>query len=241
MDKITIIIPAYNEQDRISGTLQAYYHFFSTLNNQERIDFDILVVLNGCVDNTQQVVSQAITTFGHKIRMIELKEAGKGRAIIAGFRNALKQDTHYIGFVDADMSTEPQYFYELYTSMNDHDGVIASRYLPTSKIYPPRPLIKEWGRKILYNNLVALLFGLHYADMQCGAKLFKRVVIEAIIDELFENQWTFDVEILYLAQNCGFDIIEIPTVWHDRQGSKLSTFIGGIRMLISLFTLKKKH
>ena len=241
MDKISIIIPAHNEQDRIGKTLRTYYQFFKALKGQELLDFEILVVLNGCSDNSADVVEEIIAVSDNEIRMIDLQEAGKGLAIIAGFKDALARKNDYIGFVDADMATEPPDFYELYEQIHEHDGVIASRYMPASKIDPPRPWIKEWGRKLIFNRLVGMLFGLRYADTQCGAKLFKRSVIKKIVDQMKEGQWAFDIELLYLAKKHGFDVIEIPTVWTDKAGSKLQTFKSGIKMLSSLFKLKKQH
>lgn len=241
MKRIAIIIPAYNEQDRIGATLYAYHAYFNKLVQEQIINFEIITVLNGCKDSTADVVKDCINALGDAVRMIALQQAGKGLAIIDGFKQALVDNYDYIGFVDADMATEPKYFYQLYTSIKTYDGVIASRYLPESKIYPPRPYIKQWGRKLVYNQLVKSLFGLYYADMQCGAKLFKRAVIGRIIDQLSEGQWAFDVELLYVAKKAGFTIIEIPTVWVDKQGSKLHTFNAGIKMLRSLFALKKRH
>lgn len=241
MEKISIIIPAHNEENRINDTLREYYHYFKGLKDQEKIDFEILVVLNGCTDNTAQVVQDIMRSSDDEIRILDLQEAGKGLAIIAGFKDALNRANDYIGFVDADMATEPYYFYELYEQMDEYDGIIASRYMPASEIYPPRPLIKKWGRKLIYNQIVHFLFGLHYADIQCGAKLFKRSVIEAIIGQMSEGQWAFDVELLYLAKKEGFDVIEVPTVWTDKAGSKLQTFRSGFKMLRSLWKLKKLH
>ncbi len=241
MDRISIIIPAHNEQDRIGKTLRTYYQFFKALKEQELLDFELLVVLNGCSDGTAHVVEEIRAVSGNEIRLLDLQQAGKGLAIIAGFKDALKRDNNYIGFVDADMATEPPHFYELYEKMDEHDGVIASRYMPASQIDPPRPWIKEWGRKLIFNRLVGMLFGLRYADTQCGAKLFKRSVINNIVEHMQEGQWAFDIELLYLAKKHGFDVIEIPTVWTDKEGSKLQTFKSGIKMLNSLFKLKKQH
>lgn len=240
MNKIAIIIPAYNEADRIGKTLTTYAHFFTALKDQSLVDFEIIVVLNGCRDNTIDVVRDEQKRH-EEIRIIDLVQAGKGLAIIAGFKDALTRDNAYIGFVDADMATEPEYFYDLYTHMNGHDGVIASRYMAGSKIYPPRPWIKEWGRRLIYNNLVYALFGIRYIDTQCGAKLFKRELVAHIVDTMSEGQWAFDVELLYLAKRAGYTVIEIPTVWSDQAGSKLATYSAGIRMLRSLFKLAAHH
>jgi len=202
--------------------------------------YEFIVVLNGCKDNTLQVVQEVARQYS-TISFINLSEAGKGLAVKAGFSLALAQDHTLIGFVDADMSTEPEHFYDLIKHIGNYDGVIASRYLPESKIYPPRPAMKEWGRKIVYNGLTRLLFGLKFVDLQCGAKLFKRKVIAAVTPELMVKQWAFDVELLYLAKKYGFIIHEEPTVWTDKEGSKLQPFRAGMRMLWSLVELRFKH
>ncbi len=238
--KLGIVIPAYNEEKRIGDTLQAYSKFFAERAAQEGFEYEFIVVLNGCRDNTLQVVEQAAEKLG-SIHAVNLKEAGKGLAVKEGFAQALDRGHTLIGFLDADMSTEPEHFYDLIAHAHRNDGAIASRYLPTSKVFPPRPAMKTWGRKIFYNGLTRLLFGLRFADYQCGAKLFKRPVIAAITPQLMVKQWAFDVEVLYLAKKHGFIIHEEPTVWTDKAGSKLQPFRAGMYMLWSLMELRFKH
>jgi glycosyltransferase involved in cell wall biosynthesis len=238
--KIGIVIPAYNEEKRIGNTLQAYSDYFEKQSRADGFAYEFIVVLNGCKDNTLQVVQTAANQYPH-LTFINLTDAGKGLAIKAGFSYALGYDFTLIGFVDADMATEPKDFYDLVQHVGKYDGVIASRYLPESKIYPPRPAMKKWGRKIFYNGLTRLLFGLKFVDLQCGAKIFKRSVVAAITPELMVKQWAFDVELLYLAKKHGFIIHEEPTVWTDKEGSKLQPFRAGMRMLWSLIELRFKH
>jgi hypothetical protein len=138
------------------------------------------------------------------------------------------------------MATEPAAFYDLIMNIDDVDGVIASRYMPGAHITPERPAYKRWGSRIIYEPYVWLLFGLSYYDYQCGAKLFKRAVIERITPQLTVAQWAFDVELLYLCKKGGFIIKEIPTVWHDQADSKL-TLRGGLRMFGALFDVWKRH
>src|SRR5204862_7163501 len=120
---------------------------------------------------------------------LELSQAGKGWAVKAGFLDALTRDNDAIGFVDADMATSPNAFYELVTQLHTADGVIASRYMPGARIYPPRPWIKRWGSKIFYESLIWLLFGMRYYDYQCGAKLFTRRVMQVVAPRLTIAQW----------------------------------------------------
>jgi glycosyltransferase involved in cell wall biosynthesis len=240
MKKISIIIPAHNEASRIGKTIDAYAQYFSTRKLQENLDFELVIVLNGCTDTTKEVVAQRCVAWGDYIRLVELSQAGKGLAIRAGFADALSRPATMIGFVDADMATRPEYFYALLAPLATCDGVIASRYMPGAQISPLRPWYKRWGSIIFYESLVRLLFGMRYYDYQCGAKVFNRNVIEVIIPALQENQWAFDVELLYLCKKYCFIIKEVPTVWYDQAGSKLA-LTSGLRMLSSIIRLRIRH
>jgi glycosyltransferase involved in cell wall biosynthesis len=239
MQQLSIIIPAHNEELRIKNTLAAYCIYFEAIKQQQQLDVELVVVLNGCSDNTLSVVQEMQTRYSN-IRVLDLSQAGKGLAIKAGFDDALQRNNALIGFVDADMATEPQYFYDLVKKIDGYDGAIASRYMPDSKIFPPRPWIKRWGSWLIYESLITLLFGMRYQDYQCGAKLFKRSVVETITPHITVTQWAFDVEVLYLCKKHGYKIIEVPTTWYDRAGSKLR-ISSGFKMLGNLFKVRFKH
>ncbi len=237
---ISITIPAYNEEGRIGKTLDVYHEFFSKKAEENKdFSYEFIVVLNGCTDNTLAVVKEREARFGD-IRIIDLLEAGKGLAVKVGFEDALIRDNDLIGFVDADMATRPQQFWDLIENLGDADGIIAGRYMPGSKIYPSRPPIKEWGRRLVYNPIVWLLFGLTFYDNQCGAKLFKRRVMELVVPLLTVKQWAFDVELLYLCKKNGFTIKEWPTIWYDQVDSKLNIFQEH-RMITSLIKARWRH
>jgi cellulose synthase/poly-beta-1,6-N-acetylglucosamine synthase-like glycosyltransferase len=197
--------------------------------------------LNGCKDATADCVAQEQENFSG-LKMIDIVDAGKGLAIREGFKDALTRDNHLIGFVDADMATEPQYFYALIESLADDQaaGAIASRYMRGSQIFPPRPRIKRWGSKLIYENLVTLLLGMRYHDYQCGAKLFRREALEHIVPHLSVVQWACDVELLYLCRRTKQPLLEIPTVWYDKAGSKLK-LSSGFKMLTALFGIRRRH
>jgi len=239
--KLSITIPAHNEEDRIRRTLVTYHQFFSGLRGHDNLAFEIIVVLNGCTDGTFMVVEEVCEQLDN-ILVVDLDEAGKGLAVRAGFTDALKRDNDLIGFVDADMATAPEQFYDLATVIEkeDVDGAIASRYAPGAIVSPPRPAIKRWGSRIFYEPLVWLLFGMRYHDLQCGAKLFRRKVVEKVVPQMTVDDWAFDAELLYLCKKFGFKIKEVPTIWHDQAGSKLSTLGSGLPMLWSLITLRKR-
>lgn len=234
--KICIIIPAYNEELRIEKTLLTYYQFFKKID--QNIDFLIIVSLNGCTDKTHTII-ETIKKNKPNITIIETAKAGKGLAIKAGFLTALQDKTiDIIGFVDADMATEPAYFMDLYRALDtEYDGAIASRYSKDSRIFPSRPFIKRWGSYLIYESLIKMFFSLFYDDYQCGAKLFKRHVLEKIANQLTMQQWAFDVELLYLCKLHNIKVKQVSTVWYDRSGSKLKLF-SGILMLWHLIKLR---
>jgi len=239
--KISIIIPAHNEESRIERTVRAYHAFFSQKQHEFFLKFELIIVLNGCSDNTNDIVEKVRNEIAGDIVIIDMQESGKGLAIRSGFAHALvREDNDYIGFVDADMATAPEAFFDLIVNVQDCDGVIASRYMPGAQVFPQRPTYKRWGSRLIYEPFVWCLFGLSYYDLQCGAKVFKRAVLEKINHHLTVNQWAFDVELLYLCKKFGFIIKEFPTVWHDQADSKL-TMRGGLKMFGALFKVWCAH
>jgi glycosyltransferase involved in cell wall biosynthesis len=214
--------------------LAAYIEFFK---QKKEIQIDFIIVNNGSTDQTVTLILDLQKNINN-IYLINTPEAGKGLAIAQGFNDAVARNYDLIGFVDADMATSPQAYFDLIQNINDADGIIASRYIAGAKIFPPRPFIKRWGSRIFYETLVRLLFGIYYYDYQCGAKLFKYHVIKRIIPYLSVKQWAFDVEILYLCKIYGFYIKEYPTQWFDKKESKLKWFRSGLRMIATLFWLR---
>lgn len=213
---LSIIIPAHNEEKRIKETLEEYSEFFS----KKKIDFEILIVLNACKDKTLDVVKNAEKKY-KEIRHIEFKEAGKGFAIIEGFKDSIRKNRDLIGFVDADMATPPESFFDLYAKIDEVDGVIASRWIKGSRIAIKQSLL----RKLMssgFNFLVRSILFMPYRDTQCGAKLFRKKALESVVDEVGITRWAFDIDLLFRLRKKGFRIIEIPTVWNDRKGSKLN-------------------
>jgi len=236
MDKVSIIIPAYNEEKRIGNTLKSYGNFFNKLKRDKKLDYELLIVINNTKDNTENIVKQH-QKINKNIKFINFKQGGKGFAIIEGFKDALKKKNNLIGFVDADMATSPDAFYDLIKNINGFDGIIASRYIKGSKVNPKQSLARIFVSR-MFNFLIRSLFLMPFADTQCGAKLFKRKTIENITYELGMTQWAFDVELLYLIRKAGFNIKEHPTTWADKEYSKINFMKAGPRMALSIIRLR---
>ncbi len=231
MKKLSIVIPAYNEEQRIIKTLNEYYEFF---NNKFKNDFEIIVIVNGSTDKTIEIVK----TFSKKNKNLiykDIKEKiGKGGAILEGFKIA---QGSLIGFVDADLATSPKSFYDLIDKINDYDGIIASRWMKGSKINIKQPLLKRIGSRG-FNFLIRILFGLNFKDTQCGAKLFKKQVIKDVLEDLTITRWAFDVNLIYSVLKKKYKIKEIPTEWNAVKASHFNLFKAIPEMALGLLRLR---
>jgi len=212
--KLSLVIPAYNEEKRILQPLNSFYDFFHKKLGEE---FEIIVVPNNCKDNTLGVVEK-FAKGKNNVRILNISGySGKGGAVIEGFRLATGD---LIGFVDADESTNVNEFNKLYDNISYFDGIIASRRMKGARIHPKRKIKQELG-SFLYNKLANLLFDLKFKDTQCGAKIFKKEVVSFLVKHSTQKDWMFDVDLLYLCKKKNFKIKEYPIFWSDSEGSKL--------------------
>lgn len=222
--KLSIIIPAYNEEKRILPTLEDYNDFFK---KELRKNFELIIVPNNCKDNTFLVV-QDFAKNNNQIKILNLPfYTGKGGAIMAGFKIAKGE---YIGFTDADNSTTPENYFKLYENIGDYDGIIASRRIKGAVIEPKRKIIQEFS-SYSFHKLANLLFNLNFKDTQCGAKLFTKETTDFLIKNYTETGWIFDVDLLHLCKKNKLNILEYPIKWSDSEGSKLSLYAGMLSTL----------
>lgn len=234
MEKLTLIIPAYNEENRIGKTLESYGYFFGELKKQKIIDYKIIVVINNTKDNTLGVVKN-FQRNNSEVDYLDLERGGKGFAVIEGFKEALKSDSNFIGFVDADMATPPESFYELFKHINGVDGVIASRAHPKSVIDSTKKRrITSRG----FNFIVRSFMHVPFKDTQCGAKLFTKKAVAEILSWENDARWAFDVNLLYNLHKRNYKIKEIPTIWKDVEGSKLNLTKVPMKMFGSIVRLR---
>ncbi len=234
-------MPAYNEEKRIRKTLESYGNFFSEKKKKREIKgFEILIVINNTKDRTEEIVKETLKKYP-EIRYLNFKQGGKGFAIIEGFKDALKRDNALIGYVDADMSTSPEAFYDLVKNIKNYDGIIADRWHKKSIIMPKQSLFRRFISRG-YNVIVRTLFLFPFRDTQCGAKLFKREILEKNLKKLITSNWGFDIALLYcLRKESHAKIKSIPTVWRDEIGSKVNLKKTPVRMFASSIRLRLIH
>ena len=232
---VLLLIPAYNEEARIEPVLREYAEYYR--NNFEG-ECQLVVVLNGCVDDTIGVVKRVAET-NAEVSWLEFPDPiGKGGALIEGLKLAPLAD--YIGYVDADGATSPKAFHDLIKLRDQADCVIASRWLPGAVLHQQQTSKRQFASRV-FHFIVQSLFWLNIKDTQCGAKLMRREVIGKIHPSLCIADMAFDINLLYAIQRAGFKILEVPTEWTDKMGSKVVLGRTSLTMLLSIIRLRLVH
>jgi len=232
---LLLLIPAYNEEARIEPVLREYAEYFR--KNYEG-DSQLVVVLNGCVDDTIGVVKRVAAT-NPEVSWLEFAAPiGKGGAIIEGLKLAPMAD--FIGYVDADGATSPKAFHDLVKLRDEADCVIASRWLPGSILHQQQTGKRQFASRV-FHMIVQSLFWLNIKDTQCGAKVVRREVVEKIHPLLRIADMAFDINLLYVIKRAGFKILEVPTEWTDKMGSKVVLGRTSLTMLLSVLRLRLVH
>ena len=230
---LLLLIPAYNEERRIEPVLRDYAQFFKGNYSGK---FQLVVVLNGCTDNTLGVVRRVAAEFPAVLRALEFKEPiGKGGALIEGLKLASFGDL--IGYVDADGATTPRAFLDLVRHIGDADCVVGSRWLPDSVIHQSQTGDRRFASRV-FHTIVQLFFRLNIHDTQCGAKVMKREAVEKIHSNLRIADMAFDINLLVSLKRAGFRIREVPTEWTDKAGSKVHLFRSSLTMFLSVVRIR---
>lgn len=219
--QLSIIIPAYNEENRLPNTLEKLDWFIE----QQPYPAEVIVVENGSQDRTFEI-AQAFAGQHHAFRVVSETKRGKGLAIQRGM---LEARGAYRFMCDADLSmpvSEISRF--LPPILTDFDVAIASREAPGAVRYNEPPYRHLGGRAI--NTMIRTLALPGLQDTQCGFKCFRAEIAE----ELFKRQtlpgWSFDIEILYIARLKEYRIVEIPIPWYFNPDSKLNAFKDAVQM-----------
>ena len=233
---LLLLIPAYNEEKRIEPTLRSYAEFFA---QHYRGKFQLVVVLNGCRDDTLGVVNRLAREHPEISALNFPDPIGKGGALIEGLKLAPSADL--IGYVDADGATGPKAFFELVRLTAQADCVIGSRWLPGAVLHQSQPWTRRFFSRVFHAIVRALFWRkLDFADTQCPAKVMRRGAIERIHSALRIADLSFDVNLLYALKREGFRVLEVPTEWTDKLGSKVTQSLlrSSLVMFLSVVRLR---
>ncbi len=232
--RVSIVIPAYNEEKRIPGFLDDVRKYLD--GKKEKIE--VLVVDDGSKDGTASVVEN-ISSLDPRVRLVrQIPNQGKGAAVKRG---VLEAKGDFVVFADADGATpivELDKF--LPVAEKGDDVLVGSRKAGAGSVERQRDFIRSLMGFTFY-KIVNFFAVPAIKDTQCGFKLFRRDVAKKLFGSCAEKGWAFDVELLYLAQMRGFKITEIPVNWHEVEGSKVNPLKDSIKMFIAIFRIRRRH
>jgi dolichyl-phosphate beta-glucosyltransferase len=231
---LSIVIPAYNEEARLGPTLEGYLAYC----RQSGRKVELIVVDDGSLDRTSVVVNSFATRYP-EVRLIRLAEnQGKGQAVRSGVVNA---QGRRILFADADGATPLSEVERLDGALDVGAHVaIGSRALADGTV----TVNAKFYRRIIgrvFHGLVELLTVPGVKDTQCGFKLFTGAIAHDLFSRMRLRGFSFDVEVLMMAQRRGYTIAEVPVNWTHQPGSKVNLVTDSARMLRDLFIIRGRY
>jgi len=233
---LTVVVPAYNEQDRLPKMLDECLEFLEGRSST----YEVILVDDGSSDATSQVGLGYVDTYGEdKVRVLTLgRNRGKGGAVRMGMLRARGRN---LLFADADGATSFPDLTKLEEAMETleeggHGVVCGSRAHLEDESIAQRTII----RTILmvgFHACVWIFAVRTVKDTQCGFKLLKRKSAEVLFTTLHIERWAFDVEMLKVAEMLGIPLAEVSVRWQEIEGSKLSPLLDAIQMFRDIFLL----
>lgn len=225
-----MIIPAYNEETVIGGTLEAVARYLTELP----ITHELIVVDDGSTDRTVTVVRELMERMP-SIRLLQSAHAGKGGAVKRG---VLEAQGNHVLFMDADHSTPIQEWKKCAPWLrDDYEVVIGSRKMPGADVEIRQPPLREAMGKV-FTWLTNVVLATRVTDITCGFKSFQAEAARQIFQLQRVQGWGFDAEILFIARRRGYRIKEVPVVWRNDATTKVRLLTDAARSFKELVQIR---
>ncbi|MGE5646505.1 MAG: dolichyl-phosphate beta-glucosyltransferase [Acidobacteriota bacterium] len=236
MTAISVVIPAYNEQQRLPDTLQSVAGYFAA---REWPSWEIVVVNDGSTDGTLAVAESFAKECPHIRVLNNPGNRGKGYSVRRGM---LEASGEWILFTDSDLSAPIAEMDKLLedASRRKAQVVIGSRAVDRKLIEVHQSWFRETAGRI-FNLLMRTVTGLPFSDTQCGFKLFEGRAAKEIFRRQRIERWGFDAEVLFIARKLGYKTIETPVRWSHSEGTKVSMFRDSLNMFVDLFRIRRNQ
>lgn len=226
--KISLIIPIFNEEERIHN-LNALWDY---IENRKYIR-ELIVVNDGSTDKSLTL----LTNFQKKTKCKLIsyrKNKGKGYAIKKGILSA--RGTHVV-FMDVDLSTPPKMLGGLKKIVRHTDIIVGTRKNNKAILLQRQPRIRE-VMGAFFTSISQKIIGVNVSDYTCGFKSFSKKAAKKIFTKQRINRWAFDAESLFLAKKYGFSISEFPVEWRDIKGTKVQFPQDAIQSFLDLIQIR---
>ena len=232
---LSLIIPAYNEAERLVSTLSSAI----ALLDSRSWSYEIIVVDDGSTDGMGALVDDFARRFPQVRPLHNESNRGKGFSIRVGVSQGSGE---VVGFIDADDKTDLAALDGAMAHLRQGcDGIIGDRTLASSDIAIPRRRYRQWGSN-LFRWLMRRSVGLGaFPDTQCGFKFFRAEVARDLFQRQQIDGYMFDVEILLLAARSGYEIKRLPVHWRDDPDSRFNPVSGGLRNARELMRIRRMH
>lgn len=229
--ELEILIPAYNEERRLSDTLVALARHL----RRRGIDGALRVVDNGSSDRTTDVVDRAAAA-GIPVTVTGCSRRGKGAAVARGM---MTSTARWVGFCDADLATPAEAVDDALDRLRaGHQVVIGSRRCAGARMQLRQPLVRRVGGAGF--RLLTRRYSGPVADTQCGFKFFEAAAARAVFADIRLSGFAFDLEVVARARRLGLDMVEIPVAWTDQQGSTFRPVADGRKVVRELWRLHRE-
>lgn len=235
MPLLSIVIPAYNEEERLGNTLSDTFDYLFA----QDFTSELIVVDDGSRDRTVEIANSFQSRANAKVKLVVLKNPGnrgKGYAVRNGMLHA-SGEIHL--FFDADLATPLDQIPKVMQPIldNEYDVVFGSRAMSEAVIEVEQSLLRRLrGRG--GNLLIRLLTGMDIKDTQCGFKAFRRQASQTIFPLQQVEGFGFDPEILFIANKQGWRWKELPVVWRHVEGSKVTMFSATMSVFTEVFKIR---
>ena len=238
--RVLIVVPAYNEETILEKSIKEILEAVRSLPH----DIRIVISNNNSNDKTGEV-GKKLANENELIDYIFVGEPGKGAAVLDAWK---QYDLDIYGFMDADLATDLNALKPALRAIcpplekggqgGFNDIVIGSRRIKGSKV--KRELYRKLTSAVL-NLIIRILLKTKIRDTACGFKFFRREVINKILPKVKDRKWTFDTELLILAEKAGFKIKQVPVKWEEKgeRGSRIvpvPTIVGYLKKIVELRT-----
>jgi dolichyl-phosphate beta-glucosyltransferase len=239
---LSIVLPAYNEAERIGPALDELFAYLMTAHGLPH-PIEVLVVDDGSVDDTAGLVrgrpEAAGSIAGVTLSVMTVPHGGKGAAVRAGM---LAASGDLVVFTDADMATPPDQLASLVDRLDGHDVALGSRIQPDgSDMRATQPRYRRLLGKA-FHVLASLWVVGPVQDTQCGFKGFTRAAAQDLFARQRITSIVFDVELIYLARRRRYRLAIVPIRWFDKRGSRMhATARVAIRVAWDLFRIPLIH
>lgn len=230
--RLTVILPAFNEENRIGSTLKDAVTEF---RQKYGADWELIIVDDGSSDQTTTVIREFAAGCPELILISHPQNLGKGAAVRSG---VLASRGEFVLYGDADNATPFSQYHSLRTALERGAEVACGSRFENQPGQVRRTLSRHMIAA-LFATLARLLINPGISDTQCGFKLFRRNAALSLFQQSSENGYLFDLEILGLASMQGIPVAEVPVAWREIPGSRVRLVRDSWKMFVGLFRLRR--